>query len=296
MSARLLIALMWLLHWLPLPVLAALGRAFGAVLYRLARQRRAVVRVNLELCFPELGRVEREALAREHFKVLARSMLERGVLWWGSRARLERLVRVDNEHIVCRLQAEGRPVILLSPHFVGLDAGGTAITSRFDIVSIYARQSDPLFDHWLHHGRSRFGDQLLLARDAGPRATVRAMKSGRPFYYLPDMNFRTGDVLFVPFFGVPAATITGLPRLAKLAGAAVVPCPTRMLPGGQGYVVEIGEPWAEYPSDDLEADVRRMNEWIESVVRTMPEQYYWVHRRFKRRPEGARKVYRKSRG
>lgn len=291
MSARLAIGALWLLHWLPLPMLAAIGRGLGAVLYRIAHHRRAVVRVNLELCFPELGKAERERLTREHFKVLARSMLERGVLWWGSRERLERLVRVDNEHILHRLLAEGRPVILLSPHFVGLDAGGTAITSRFDIVSIYARQSDPLFDHWLHHGRSRFGDQLLLARDAGPRATVRAMKSGRPFYYLPDMNFRTRDVVFVPFFGVPAATITGLPRLAKLAGAVVVPCPTRMLPGGQGYVVEIGEPWQDYPSGDVEADVARMNEWIESVVLTMPEQYYWVHRRFKKRPQGEKPLY-----
>src|SRR5690606_6496647 len=108
---------------------------------------------------------------------------------------------------------------------------------------------------------------------------------------LPDMNFRTRDFVFAPFFGVPAATITGLPRLARLAGAAVVPCPTRMLPGGQGYVVEIGEPWQDYPSGDVEADVCRMNAWIESVVRTMPEQYYWVHRRFKKRPQGEKKLY-----
>src|SRR5690606_33093674 len=134
--------------------------------------RRAVVTVNLALCFPELDAAARKRLALEHFRVLGRSILERGLLWWGSRERLQRLIRVDNEDIVHRLLAEGRPVILLSPHFVGLDAGGAAITSRFDIVSIYARQSDPVFDHWLHHGRSRFGDQLLIARDAGPRATV----------------------------------------------------------------------------------------------------------------------------
>lgn len=291
MISRLGVAVMWLLHWLPLPALAAVGRGLGWLLFHFARSRRAVVTVNLALCFPELDAAARKRLALEHFRVLGRSILERGLLWWGSRERLQRLIRVDNEDIVHRLLAEGRPVILLSPHFVGLDAGGAAITSRFDIVSIYARQSDPVFDHWLHHGRSRFGDQLLIARDAGPRATVRAMKSGRPFYYLPDMNFRTRDFVFAPFFGVPAATITGLPRLAKLAGAAVVPCPTRMLPGGQGYVVEIGEPWQDYPSGDVEADVRRMNAWIESVVRTMPEQYYWVHRRFKKRPQGEKKLY-----
>lgn len=291
MKGKLLIALLWLLHWLPLPILAFVGRAFGSVLYYTVRGRRRVVQVNLAMCFPELNAAERRRLAKDHFKALGRSLLERGLLWWAKRERLERIVRVENAEVISRLLAEGRPVLLLVPHFVGLDAGGAAVAMQFDSVSIYARQSDPTVDHWLHHGRSRFGDQILLARDAGPRATVRAMKSGRPFYYLPDMNFRTKDFVFVPFFGVPTATITGLSRLSKLAGAAVVPCPTRMLPGGKGYVVEIGEAWDNFPTDDPLADTARMNAWIESTVRTMPEQYYWVHRRFKTRPPGEKKPY-----
>jgi len=148
-----------------------------------------------------------------------------------------------------------------------------------------------VLDRWLYHGRSRFGDQLLLSRQEGVRGTVKAMKSGRPFYYLPDMDYGRRDAIFVPFFGVQAATITGLSRLARVAGAAVLPCVTRMLPGGQGYVVEIGEAWGDFPTVDVEADTRRMNAWIESMVRTMPEQYYWVHRRFKTRPEGEPKLY-----
>jgi KDO2-lipid IV(A) lauroyltransferase len=136
-------------------------------------------------------------------------------------------------------------------------------------------------------GRSRFGDQLLLSRKEGVRATVKAMKSGRPLYYLPDISARRRDSVFVPFFGIPTATITGTSRLARAADAAVLPCVTRMLPGGQGYMVEIGEPWKDYPTRDIEADTSRMNEWIEAVVRTMPEQYLWVHRRFKLRPLGS---------
>lgn len=291
MLSRVVIGLLWLLHWLPLPALAALGRGLGRVLYRFARRRRHVVHVNLALCFPEKDCVERERLARAHFEALGRSLLERGLLWWARRERLERLVRVENEHILHDLRAQQRPVILLAPHFVGLDAGGAGIAMRFDSLSMYAKQSNPVVDHWLYHGRSRFGDQMLLSRADGPRATVRAMKTGRPFYYLPDMNFRTKDAIFVPFFGVKAATITGLSRLARLAGAAVVPCATRMLPGGEGYVVELGEPWEGFPSADVEADTLRMNQWIESVVRTMPEQYYWVHRRFKTRPPGEKKPY-----
>lgn len=289
--SRIVIAIMWLLHWLPLPVLAAVGRGFGWLLYIFVRRRRHIVAVNLRLCFPELDAAARRRLARAHFAALGRSLLERSLVWWASEARLRRLIRVENEDVIRRLKDQGRPVILLAPHFVGLDAGGAGIAMRFDSLSMYARQSDAVIDHWLLHGRERFGDQMLLARDDGPRKTVRAMKSGRPFYYLPDMNFRTKDVVFVPFFGVPTATITGLARLARLAGAAVVLCPTRMLPGGEGYVVEIGEPWQDFPSDDVEADIARMNREIEAVVRTMPEQYYWVHRRFKTRPPGEKKPY-----
>ncbi|MFC5303162.1 lysophospholipid acyltransferase family protein [Azospira restricta] len=292
MLSRAAVALLWLLHFLPLALLAPLGRGLGALLYRFAQKRRHVVRVNLALCFPELDCAGREALVRRHFAALGRSLLERSLFWWAPQERLERLIQVTGEERVRALQAAGKPVLLLAPHFVGLDAGGVAVTMRFDIVSIYAAQSDPVFDRLLLAGRSRFGDQQLLSRADGPRATVKAMKSGRPFYYLPDMNFRTRDAVFAPFFGVPAWTITGLSRLARLAGAAVVPCVTRMLPGDAGYRVEFGEPWADFPSDDAEADTRRMNEWLEAVVRTMPEQYYWVHRRFKTQPEGAERPYR----
>lgn len=289
--SRLVIALLWLLHWLPLPVLALLGQGFGMVLYVAIPKRRHVVEVNLRLCFPELDEAARNRLARAHFRALGRSLLERGLLWWGSPQRLARLIRLDGEDKLRALLAAGRPVIMMTPHFVGLDAGGARIAMSFDSVSVYARQKNRVFDRWLYHGRSRFGDQLLLSRDEGVRATVKAMKAGRPFYYLPDMNFRTRDAIFAPFFGVPAWTITGLSRLSRVAGATVVSCVTRMLPGGRGYVVEFGDPWPDFPSGDVEADTARMNREIEALVRTTPAQYHWVHRRFKTRPPGERKPY-----
>ena len=285
------VALLWLFHFLPLALLAAIGRGLGSLLMLFGRKRRAVVALNLAWCFPELDDAARHDLARQHFQALGRSILERGIFWWGSRQRLENLIQVQGEeHLQNQLQA-GRPVILLAPHFLGLDAGGVAVTMRYDIVSIYAEQTNPIFNRLLLRGRSRFGNQQLLSRQDGARATIKAMKSGRPFYYLPDLNARRRDAIFVPFFGIPAATITGLPRLAKAAGAAVLPCVTRMLPGSQGYRLEIGEPWADYPTDDVIADTTRMNAWIESVIRTMPEQYHWVHRRFKTRPPGESKPY-----
>jgi KDO2-lipid IV(A) lauroyltransferase len=291
MLSRLAVFLLWLLHGLPLPLLAAIGRGLGWVLFRVAGRRRRIVEINLSLCFPELDDTQRRRLAQAHFQVLARSMLERGMLWWSRPERLQRLIRVEGADTIRGLLDAGRPIMLLAPHFVGLDAGGVGIAMRFDCASLYAEQSSKVFNRLLYQGRKRFGDQLLLSRDENLRTIVRAMKAGRPFYYLPDVNFRTRDSIFVPFFGVPAATVSGLSRLAKLTGAAVVPCATRMLPGGQGYVVEVGQAWDNYPTGDVEADTRRMNAWIEEAVRTMPEQYYWVHRRFKTRPAGEPPLY-----
>ena len=289
--SRLAIALFWLLHWLPLSVLSRIGSAFGLLLYVLVPPRRRIALINLGLCFPELSAARRRALARRHFAITGRSMLERGLAWWASAERMRALVRIDGLERLAALKAAGRPVILLTPHFVGLDMAGTRLSLEGDFVSVYAPQKNKIFDRWLHHGRSRFNDQLLLARNDGVRATVKAMKAGRPLYYLPDLDYGRKESIFVPFFGVPAATITGLPRLARLAGAAVMPCVVRILPGGTGYVLTLAEPWQDYPSADVEADTRRMNVWLEGVVRTMPEQYYWVHRRFKTRPEGEPRIY-----
>jgi KDO2-lipid IV(A) lauroyltransferase len=289
--SQLAVAVFWLLHFLPLPALAAVGGVFGRLLGLLGRRRQNVVRINLALCFPELSAAEREKLAQDHFRVLGRSILERGVLWWGRRERLERMINIEGaEKLRAQLDA-GRPVILLAPHFVGLDAGGVAVAMRFDSLSLYAEQANPVFDRLLLDGRRRFGDQLLLTRQDGIRATVKAMKSGRPFYYLPDLNTRRRGAVFVPFFGVPAATTDGLSRLSRVAGATVLTCVTRVLPGGRGYLIEIGDAWENFPTADAKADTARMNAWIETAVRVMPEQYYWVHRRFKTRPKGEARLY-----
>ncbi len=285
------IAILWLLHLLPLTGLALLGQGLGVLLMVFGGQRRRIVRKNLDLCFPELSSTERRQLTRSHFQYLGRSLLERTLLWWSPRERLERLIQVQGDAQVRTLLDTGQPVILLVPHFVGLDAGGTAIAMRFNTVNIYAEQSSATFDKLVLKGRRRFGDQLLLARREGARSTVKAMKSGRPFHYSPDINMRRREAIFVPFFGIPAATTEGLSRLAKAAGAVVMPCVTRMLPGGQGYVVEIGDPWPDFPTENSTADTIRMNLWIESTIRTMPAQYLWVHRRFKTRPVGEPRVY-----
>ena len=285
------LALLWLLHFLPLAMLATLGRMTGRALYYVAARRRKIVQINLAWCFPELDEAQRTQLAKANFETLGRSLLERGILWWASPERISRLIHIEGLEKIHALQAAGRPIILLAPHFLGLDVGGVAIAMRFKAVTIYAAQSNPVFDDVVRKGRIRFGDSIMLSRQDSVRASIKAMRAGRVFYYLPDLNFRRRESIFVPFFGIPTATITGLSRLSKAAGAAVVPCVTRILPAGQGYQVEIGDPWADFPTEDFEADTARMNAWIEAKIRTMPEQYYWVHRRFKTRPIGEPKPY-----
>ncbi len=287
--ARLGLGLIWLLHFLPLAVLSRIGAALGMLLYALARARRHVVLTNLKLCFAELPDGARRELARRHFRAFGRNLLEHGILWWSSKDGVHQLVRVEGlEHW---RGIEDRPVILLAPHFIGLDMGGIRLAADFRLNSVYSRQKSTAFDEILIHGRTRFGHTTLFARQDGIRPMVKSLKSGEPFYYLPDMDLGGRDSVYAPFFGVKAATITGLSRIAQLAGAVVVPCVTRQLPGGAGYAVRLYPAWSDFPSGDLEADARRMNAFIEERVREMPEQYYWLHQRFKTRPPGEPNPY-----
>ncbi len=286
---RIGLAIVWVLRLLPLPLLALLGRITGLLLYCIARERREVVQTNLALCFPQWSEAERARVARRHFQSFARSLLEHGILWWSSRARVERLVRITGlEHWQA---VSGGPVIWFAPHFIGLDMGGVRLATEYAAASVYSRQKDPHFDAILLHGRSRFVPQELYSRQQGIRPLIRAMRAGRPFYYLPDMDFGERDSVFVPFFGVPAATITGLARIAQLAGAKVVPSVTTQLQGGAGYELRFYPAWENFPSGDALADARRMNEFIEERVRENPEQYYWLHKRFKTRLPGEKAYY-----
>lgn len=280
------IALLWLLwRLLPTVALARLGETLGGLLYPLAAERRRIGGINLRLCFPELSEAERAGLLKAHFRALGRASLLETVSWWGDRAEVDRLVRFDGlEHVRPHL---GKPLILLAPHFLGLNIGGVRVSAEFaPCVSIYARIKNPHFDRLMLRSRTRFGSSELYSRQDGIKPVIRAIRRGLPFYYLPDMDYGRRDAVFVPFFGVPAATITGLARLARATGAVVVPCITRWQDGG--YVTRFYPAWEGYPTEDVTADTRRMNAFIEERVREMPEQYFWLHKRFKTEPEGGK--------
>lgn len=286
---RVWVFLFWLLHFLPFRVLVWIGNALGTLLYPLAAERRRIAAINLKLCFPELSDAERTRLARDHFKMFARGLIERTVLWWSSAKRINSLIRVEGvEHFDA---IKGKPAILLVPHFVGMDAGGQWVAQHIDAVCMYANQKNRYLTQLLLEKRGRFGQQRLYSRQQGLRGILKGMRQGMPFIYPPDQDQGIRDGAFVPFFGVPAATITAVPRIAQMTGAVVVPCITRLLPGAAGYVLSFYPAWENYPTGDDIADTRRVNAFIEQRVREMPEQYFWVHRRFKTRPEGEQKFY-----
>ncbi len=282
-----LVGFLWLLHWLPLPVLRAIGGLLGRLLYAVGRERRKVALINLRLCFPEKSEAEREQIARDHFIAFSRAVIDRTLGWWASRERLERIIRITGvEHLN---DPEGRPVIMLSPHFVGLDAGATRISMFVRGCSVYSNQKNPVFNKLLYDGRIRFTDAVLLSRQDGMRKIIKAMKDGYKFYYLPDMDFGPKESIFVPFFGVQAATIPGVSRLARLTGARVVACITRQV--ADGYEVEVMPAWDDFPGESVEADTAYVNRFIEGQVLRMPEQYFWLHKRFKTRPPGEQRFY-----
>jgi KDO2-lipid IV(A) lauroyltransferase len=286
---RIAIAAVWLLRLLPLPVLARIGQGLGMLLYAVARERRFVVQTNLRLCFPQWSETQRAHTARAHFRAMGRAILEQGISWWSSAARIRRLVRVEGQAFLD--EALKGQVIVFAPHFVGLDMGAIRMSSEYSMIDIYSNQKNPVFNALLLKARTRFGHSKLLSRQDGIRPVVKAMREGWSLFYSVDMDFGPEGSIFVPFFGVQTATITGLSRMAKLTGAKVVPFVTRQLPGAQGYEVRFYPPWENFPGDDVAADTRRMNAFIEERVLEAPAQYYWVHKRFKTRPPGEARFY-----
>ena len=293
MAARLLLFTLWLVHWLPLAAQAFIGRGFGRLLFVLAGSRRRIALRNLGLCLPELSPAQRKQLAREHFQWLARSIVERGLLWHASRERLKSLIHVEGD--VRLAERSERLVMWLVPHFVGLDVAGIAalLFQGRRAISIYQTQSDPVMDAALRRGRLRLGNAEIFSRSESAKPLVRAIRRGDAFFNLPDMDFGARDAAFVPFFGIPAATLLAPSRLARALDMVVQPVVATLLPGGQGYRVEFMPPWNGFPTDDAVADTARLNRWIEGQVRLNPAQYLWVHKRFKTRPDGEAPLYAK---
>ncbi len=285
------LALMLIMSWLPSRVLWVLGSGLGSVASWFPTSNRRFAERNLELCFPELSPVERRSLLKKHFQLSGFATLSLSVAWFAPRWRLEKFITVRDGQYLDTVYASGKRIILLAPHFIGLDLGGARLAADESKtwLSMYRKARDPLLEY-LFHRRSRFG-AILVERMASLKLIIRAIREGRVFYYLPDQDMGKRASVFVPFFGRPAATVTVLSRLAETTDAAVLPCITRILPNGRGYELQIYPPLENFPTADPAADAARMNKEIETWVREMPEQYMWTYRRFKTRPNNEPSLY-----
>lgn len=291
MLSQISLVLMRGLSYLPLRWVRALGALLGWFLYALVGSRRRVVQTNLRLCFPALTQVQRTALTRRVFVCFAQAWLDRGWLWHGAPELVRQRLALGGA--TDELAGSGA-VVIFAPHFVGLDAGWTALTQQLarHFTTIYTHQSNPVMNAWILRGRRRFGAPELFGRVAGVKQIVAGLRAGDAMYLLPDMNFGPNESVFVPFYGVPAATVPSLSRFARLGRAKVVPVMTRMT--DSGYTVQVLPAWTDFPTDDPLADTARMNACLQTYIDAMPEQYYWVHKRFKDRPAGQPDVYEKT--
>jgi KDO2-lipid IV(A) lauroyltransferase len=286
------IALLKCFALLPYGWVARCGDLLGRALYALPSSRKRVVHINLKLCFPDWSQAQREQVAARHFRQAIRSYVERSVQWFGSAAKLEKIIELESA--IDLRDPDLPPTIFLGYHFVGIEAGSIFLnySLRRPCGSLYQPMSNQTLDAVAKQARGRF-DAELVGRAESARVVLRMLREKKPVMLGADMDYGQRNSLFVPFFGVPACTLTTVARLARAGHAQVVPFVCEVLPGYRGYRLKVFEPWQNYPSPDGDdfADARRMNAFLEEQIRRLPEQYYWVHKRFKTRPPGEPSVY-----
>jgi len=276
---------------LPYPVLLALGGALGRLMWWTMARRRRIALTNLQLCFPHWPASRHRRVCRDTFRSLGIAVFETGLAWWSPPQRLRRLTRVEGMEFVQHALDNGRPVIWLGAHYTTLDLSGSSVQActPFRHHAVYRPHENPVIEHVMVRGRSA-SREYMIARD-DIRKMVKALRRGGIVWFAADQNFGHKNSVFSPFFGVPAATNTATARLARLTGATVIPFVSRRLPGTEGYLLRFLPPLTDFPSDDIQRDTDRVNAVIEAQVRECPEQYLWVHRRFKDRPPGEKRFY-----
>ncbi|HHJ15868.1 MAG TPA: LpxL/LpxP family Kdo(2)-lipid IV(A) lauroyl/palmitoleoyl acyltransferase [Gammaproteobacteria bacterium] len=280
---------LWLITRLPYRWQMAAGSLIGRIAWRAARRRRHIAEVNIRLCFPELNDTQRSALVHRHFRSLGKGIVETALCWWGREAQLRsRYILTGSEHLQAAL-ARGKGVILLSAHFTTLELGGRLLALDTPFHVLYRQHKNPLFERVMQRARRRRFEKAI-PRD-NTRALLASLRAGMPVWYAPDQNHGGPQSVFVPFFGIQASTITATARLARASGAAVVPFFQTRLPDNAGYLLTLCPALENFPGTDPQADSARINALLETVIREMPEQYLWVHRRFKTRPKGENTPY-----
>jgi Kdo2-lipid IVA lauroyltransferase/acyltransferase len=289
-GAQLAIGLLKLFALLPYGLVARLGDGLGWLLYQVPSRRKRIVHINLKLCFPEWSDEHRNEVAQKHFRHAIRSYIERSVQWFGSARQLEKLIQLDSA--IDLTDPDLPPTLFLGLHFVGIEAGSIFLnySLKRQCGSLYQPMSNLELEDVAKAARGRFGADMASRADSA-RVVLRWLRERKPVMLGADMDYGARNSTFVPFFGVPTCTLTAVGRLAKVGRAQVVPFIGEVLPNYKGYRLRVFKPWDHYPTGDDDADARRMNAFLEEQIPLIPEQYYWVHKRFKTRPPGEPSVY-----
>ncbi len=287
------VGMLWLLVQLPYRWLLGIGTVCGRLLMRVLPKRRQIAAINLQLCFPDLGQAEQQALLRRHFESLGIAVLEIALSCWATDRRLDRLVSVQGlEHIDAALK-QGRGILLLNGHFTCSEIAGRLLSLRIGRARALTRaQNNLVLEEVLIRGRRRYLDKIIRRGDI--RSVVKGLRQNKIIWYAPDQNYGLRHSVFAPLFGVPAATTTATSRLTRLTGSPVIPFLPLRLEKGKGYLLQVLPPLENFPSSDVHHDTARINRVIEEHVRRVPEQYLWIHRRFKDQPDGGARGYTKS--
>lgn len=285
------LALLWLLTQLPYVVLLGLGRVLGWIMLHTASSRRYIVTRNLELCFPELSAEERQHIVRENFASMGIAFFEMAMSWWWPKKRLSTLLRVEGLEHLQTAQAQNQGVILMAIHFTTLEIGAALLGQRHTIDGMYRAHKNPVFDYVQRRGRERHNADAKAIEREDVRGMLKVLRQGRAIWYAPDQDYGPKQSVFVPLFGIPAATVTATSKFAQLGRAQVIPMTQTRLADGKGYLIKIEPPLQNFPGESDTQDCLRINQWIEQTIAKQPEQYLWAHRRFKTRPEGEAKLY-----
>jgi KDO2-lipid IV(A) lauroyltransferase len=284
------VGLLRLIVMLPQPQRMAIGRFFGRRMYGLLRTRRHVVLRNLEICFPDKPSEERLKLAMQHFESLGMGVVELGMSWWCSNAELNRLIEGTGiEHILAALD-KGNGAILLSAHFSSTEITGRHVAQLVPpLAAMYRASKNPLTDQIMRRIRKQTVAELITKDSI--RSLLKTLKKNRAVWYAADQAYDRRGTVLANFFGEPATTNTATSQIARISGAAIVPYFPVRLPNGTGYRYEVLPALEDFPGADPQTDAERLNRLLEERILIAPEQYYWVHRRFKNRPEGFRDPY-----
>ena len=287
------LGILWLIVQLPYPLLHFIGTSAGRLSRRFLKRREHIARRNIELCFPEMSPAARETLIDQNFMSLGMGLIETGMAWFWSDERVKKWFDVEGMVNLNNALSEQKGVMVVGVHFMSLELGGRTMGLCRPMMATYRPHNSPLMEWVQTRGRLRSNKAMIDRRNLS--GLVHALKSGEAVWFAPDQDYGAQRSIFVPLFGVPAATVTATSKFARMGRAQVIPFTQQRLANGQGYRVQIHPPLRDFPTDNEEADCLRINQWVEQAINACPEQYLWAHRRFKTRPQGEPKLYKKKR-